>query len=117
MRTPDSARWDREVVYECVWSLLCAVEGWNRGFDSGASSLESSSEGPGKDRALGRIESVLVTPMATGYGGVSAEKWAAQVVLAMRHFVDALEKPDRWRNLGWGEIPEDTEGVEKTWRM
>ncbi|KAL4920091.1 hypothetical protein BDW62DRAFT_199177 [Aspergillus aurantiobrunneus] len=100
MRTPDDVRWDREVVYECVWSLLCAVEGWNR----------ELVDGDGK-----RIESLLVTPMATGCGRVSPEKWAAQFVLAIRHFVDALERPERWGRLGWREIYHDTEEVEKTW--
>ncbi|KAL2820878.1 hypothetical protein BDW59DRAFT_112315 [Aspergillus cavernicola] len=109
MRTPDSARWDREVVYECVWSLLCAVEGWNRDVGSGRAG--------GHGHGQGRIESVLVTPMATGCGGVSAQKWAAQFVLAIRHFVDAVERPERWKKLGWREIYEDTSDVEKTWNM
>jgi O-acetyl-ADP-ribose deacetylase (regulator of RNase III) len=70
-----------------------------------------------KDRALGRIESVLITPMATGCGGVSPERWAAQFVLATRHFVDAIERPERWKGLGWGDIYEDTKGVVQTWKM
>ncbi|KAL4785412.1 hypothetical protein BJX76DRAFT_182031 [Aspergillus varians] len=102
MRTPDNVQWDREVVYECVWTLLCAVEGWNR----------EVKPGDGKER----IESVIITPMATGCGAVSPERWAAQFVLAMRQFVDALEKPRRWRRLGWGEIFEDSNDVAKTWK-
>ncbi|KAL4878045.1 hypothetical protein BJY04DRAFT_121263 [Aspergillus karnatakaensis] len=125
MRTPDTARWDREVVYECVWSLLCAVEGWNRGFDDllenqggeGSTSIGAGTWAGEQHRRLGRIESILITPMATGCGGVSAEKWAAQFVLAMRDFVDAVERSERWERLGWGEIYEVTKDVEKTWRM
>ncbi|KAL2830121.1 hypothetical protein BJY01DRAFT_261019 [Aspergillus pseudoustus] len=108
MRTPDNVRWDREVVYECVWSLLCAVEGWNRGLEEGKG---------GEYRERGRIESLLITPMATGCGAVSPKKWAAQFVLAMRYFVDALERPERWSALGWREIYEDTNDVEQTWKM
>lgn len=99
MRLPAKAAWDREVVYECVWSLLVQVEGWNRG------------------REVDRIESVLITPLATGAGAVSKERWAAQFVLALRHFVDALERPERWSRLGWGEVYEDAFEVEKTWGL
>ncbi|KAF9892488.1 hypothetical protein FE257_001597 [Aspergillus nanangensis] len=97
MKVPTSVSWDREVVFECVWSLLCQVEGWNRG------------------RTTDRIESILMTPLATGVGGVSEERWAAQLVLALRQFVDALERPQRWSRLGWGEILDDAMVVEKTW--
>src|SRR5436305_394900 len=45
MREPENVDWNREVVYECVWSLLCQVEGHNRG-------------------SRERIRSVLMTPLA-----------------------------------------------------
>ncbi|KAK2757923.1 hypothetical protein FQN54_004329 [Arachnomyces sp. PD_36] len=98
MRTPDDATWDREVVYECVWSLLCQVEGWNR------------------DRSEDRINTILITPMATGVGGVSGKRWASQFVLALKHFVDALEKPERWSNLNWGEAYKESGEVVTTWK-
>ncbi|OJJ59120.1 hypothetical protein ASPSYDRAFT_151191 [Aspergillus sydowii CBS 593.65] len=104
MRTPEDVVWDREVVYQCIWSLLCAIEGWNR------------RAGAGGD-AGSRIETILITPMATGCGAVSPDRWAAQMVLAMRHFVDALEKPERWSRLDWREIYDDTGDVEKTWKQ
>jgi O-acetyl-ADP-ribose deacetylase (regulator of RNase III) len=100
MRSPDRVNWDREVVYECVWSLLCQVEGWNRGC-----------------RREERIESVLITPLATGVGRVSAEKWAAQFVLAMRHFVYALQRPERLAAFGWGGVIRDVEEVKTTWEL
>ncbi|KAL2013903.1 hypothetical protein VTN00DRAFT_1428 [Thermoascus crustaceus] len=99
MRCPDTVSWDREVVYECVWSLLCQVEGWNR------------------HRSEDRIETILITPLATGVGAVSKQRWASQFVLALKHFVDALERPERWSQLGWREIDEDVLEVEKTWKM
>ena len=97
MRIPTNATWDREVVYECIWSLLCQVEGWNR------------------EREVDRIDSILITPLATGCGRVSKERWAAQFVLALKHFVDALERPERWSQLDWREIDHDVVEVEKTW--
>jgi O-acetyl-ADP-ribose deacetylase (regulator of RNase III) len=103
MRGPGDVNWDREVVYECVWSLLCQVEGFNRGLGDG--------EG---GRRIGRI---LMTPLAVGVGKVSMERWAAQTVLALRQFVDALERPERWRALQWDAIEEDCMEVEKSWAL
>jgi O-acetyl-ADP-ribose deacetylase (regulator of RNase III) len=99
MRFPYAASWDREVVYECVWSLLNELERWNR------------------TKSDDRIDSILITPLATGVGAVSPERWAAQFVLAMKHFVDALERPERWGNLNWDHIDDDATEVEKTWKM
>lgn len=96
MRTPEAVSWDREVVYECVWSLLCEVERWNQ------------------DKTEDRIETILITLLATGVGAVSGKRWAAQFVLAMKHFVDALERPDRWSHMGWKQAYDDVQEVEKT---
>ncbi|KAE8141199.1 hypothetical protein BDV38DRAFT_223324 [Aspergillus pseudotamarii] len=98
MRAPDNVMWDREVVYECVWSLLCQVEGWNH------------------DRSEDRIDSILMTPLATGIGRVTPQRWASQLILAIKHFVDALERPERWIQLGWRDIEEDMLEVEETWK-
>ncbi|KAE8366784.1 hypothetical protein BDV27DRAFT_124766 [Aspergillus caelatus] len=98
MRAPDNVTWDREVVYECVWSLLCQVECWNH------------------DRSEDRIDSILMTPLATGIGRVSPQRWASQLILAMKHFVDALERPERWSQLGWRDIEENVLEVEETWK-
>ncbi|KAJ5817608.1 hypothetical protein N7447_007616 [Penicillium robsamsonii] len=100
MREPSDARWDREVVYECVWSLLCQAEGHNR-------SVESAR----------KIERILITPLAVGVGKVSKTRWAVQTVLALKQFVDAVERPVRWSNLGWKEIEEDSLEIEKTWAL
>lgn len=102
MRIPSDVVWDREVVYECVWSLLCEVEGWNR-------------RAAEQRRHEDKIHRILMTPMATGCGHVSKERWAAQVVLALKHFVDALERPQRWSQLEWSSIDDDVKEVERTW--
>ncbi|CAG8367957.1 unnamed protein product [Penicillium salamii] len=101
MREPGNVNWDREVVYECVWSLLCQVEGFNRTCGEGEV----------------RIERILMTPLAAGVGKVSMDRWAAQTVLALKHFVDAVEKPERWGALQWDAIEKDCGEVEKTWGL
>lgn len=97
MREPENVNWDREVVYECVWSLLCQLEGHNR------RNLDN------------KIESILMTPLATGIGKVSKERWAAQAVLALKHFVDSLEKPQEWSSLQWDTIEKIDDEVRQTW--
>ncbi|KAF3396792.1 hypothetical protein DPV78_007763 [Talaromyces pinophilus] len=107
MRTPDDARWDREVVYECVWSLMCEVDRWNSRNTSSSSNLANGES---------RIDTILITPLATGTGGVSREKWALQFVLALKHFVDAQKRPERWSRLRWEDLKEAKE-VERSWQM
>lgn len=98
MREPGDVNWDREVVYECVWSLLCQVEGYNR-------------RTPRK-----RIESALMTPLAVGVGKVSKERWAAQTVLALKHFVEAVDRPQEWSSLQWDQIERVCDEVTGTWK-
>ena len=100
MRTPALVQWDREVIYECVWSLLCAIDNHNR--DSGEEEGE-------------KITSLMMTPLATGVGRVSAEKWASQAVLAMKHFAEASENPDKWSRLNWSNLGKECVEVQLTW--
>jgi O-acetyl-ADP-ribose deacetylase (regulator of RNase III) len=97
MREPENVNWDREVVYECVWSLLCQVEGHNR------------------HNVDNRIKTILMTPLATGIGKVSKARWAAQAVLALKHFVDSLERPGQWSSLQWDDIEKIDDEVRQTW--
>ncbi|PWY67976.1 macro domain-like protein [Aspergillus sclerotioniger CBS 115572] len=106
MRVPRDTRWDREVVYECLWGLFCEVERWNRAI------AEGKVDGEGK-----RIESMLMTPLATGCGFVSAERWARQMILAIRHYVEAVENPGKWRALDLGVAGELSKEVEETWNV
>lgn len=84
MKIPQKVTWDKEVVYECIWSLLTSVSKHNQ------SAVMSE---PGSCR---EIKSILMTPLATGYGGWSGAKWAAQLLLAIRHFVETTEKAEKW---------------------
>lgn len=106
MRVPDDARWNREVVYECVWSLMCEIDRWNNHNDN-INSEHTTNE---------KINRILIPPLATGTGGVSSQKWAKQFVLALKHFMDALERPERWSNLNSADLIETLE-VQRTWNM
>ncbi|KAJ5107183.1 hypothetical protein N7456_003858 [Penicillium angulare] len=106
MREPQNVNWDREIVFECIWSLLNQVEGHNRRLASGS---EHGSGGK-------RIESLLMPPLAAGIGKVSKERWAQQVVLAMKHFVEAIEKPEEWSGLNWDKIEVIGDEINDTWK-
>jgi O-acetyl-ADP-ribose deacetylase (regulator of RNase III) len=103
MKKPDDVNWDREIVYECIWTLLSAVERHNRRVVAG--------EGKRDERG---IKSVLMTPLATGCGMLSAEKWAAQTVIAMRQFVEAGEAG---AGKSWGLIIQESADVKKTYDL
>ncbi|KAH7123106.1 hypothetical protein EDB81DRAFT_226398 [Dactylonectria macrodidyma] len=105
MRVPDNVQWDREVVYECVWSLLCAVDKHNRLLDLGHP----------REQAF-KINNILMTPIATGVGRVSPKRWAEQVVLALKHFVEALDNPDKWSALEWHDFMKHADEVKLTWK-
>lgn len=103
MRLPSNVNWDREVVYECVWTLLCAIDRHNRRVkESNGTEL---------------INSILMTPLATGTGFVSAGKWASQFVLALKHYIDAVEHAARWSALDWIQVKKLCDEVEKTHTM
>ncbi|KAF2683884.1 macro domain-like protein [Lentithecium fluviatile CBS 122367] len=110
MKVPQDVTWDREVVYECVWSLLAAVDRHNRAVRERA----SSAEGTAVER---EIKSVLMTPLATGCGAWSAKQWAEQTVLAIEHFVEAVEKEKEgvWIGMGHYQIARLASQVENTY--
>lgn len=106
MRVPDDVTWDREVVYESVWKLLCAVDKHNRAVKEGSLAGHEA-----------EIRSILMTPLATGCGRVSNKRWAEQCVLAMKHWVEAVEMPEVWSQPSWGDVFEKRhEELCATWR-
>ena len=107
MRVPYNADWDREVVYECVWSLLCAIDRHN----------QSAKDSSNSDLGESVISSILMTPLATGVGKVSAGKWAHQAVLALKHYVRAVENAAQWSSLDWAQVTELSDEVAKTHAM
>ncbi|PGG96791.1 hypothetical protein GX51_07655 [Blastomyces parvus] len=123
MRMPENVVWDREVIYKCVWGLMVEVERWNRGVreaegegDGAGEEADGDKEGKQEENKKKRIDRILMPPLAVGVGKVSKERWAAQTVFAMKHFVDALERPERWANLDWGDLGEESFQVEMTWK-
>jgi O-acetyl-ADP-ribose deacetylase (regulator of RNase III) len=126
MRVPMDVRWDREVVYECVWSLLNAVQNHNdqimrdeekvgEGEIKGEAEAEEGKEG-GKARGR-KIESFLMTPLATGCGAVSPQRWAEQTVLAIQHFADAVSggSEGMWRGMQWKDAGRVSKQIGKTY--
>lgn len=57
---------------------------------------------------------LLMAPLAAGIGKVSKERWSAQMVLAMKHFVDAVKRPEWWSRMQWNEIMKDCDEVATT---
>jgi O-acetyl-ADP-ribose deacetylase (regulator of RNase III) len=90
MRVPESVRWDKEVVYECMWSLLNALDHYNQ---------EVRSRGQGRE-----IKKVLMTGLATGVGRISPATCAMQMAVAVKHYHEALENKEKWSRLEWPEI-------------
>lgn len=86
MRVPMVLDGQPDIVYTCVWALLAAIERHNR--DMGETE---------------KIKSILMTPLGTGVGRVSYERWANQCLLAMKHFVDACEQPREWAQISWSK--------------
>lgn len=105
MRIPDDVRWDREVVFDCVWSLLCAIDEHNRAIRARANTENDERE----------IKTILMTPLGTGVGRISPQRWAEQCVLAMQQYVEAVSNPEHWSQLEWRKILEDHAVVEATY--
>jgi len=74
MRTPSNCKWNKEIVYNCMWSLLCEIERHN---------IYRA-----KNKGNDIITSVFMTGLGTGVGGFSSETCAAQMVLAYKHFIE-----------------------------
>ncbi len=68
MRQPESMAWHHDLVYNCMYSLLSQVHVWNESV-------------PGQ-----RIQTILMPGLGTGWGKISYEKCAKQMVLAIKHF-------------------------------
>ncbi|KAJ2964932.1 hypothetical protein NQ176_g10757 [Zarea fungicola] len=62
----------------------------------------------------GRIGSILMTPLATGVGRVSSHVWAAQLLLALRHFDQAIRNPAEFSALEVGRILSLDEEIQAT---
>lgn len=110
MRTPGSVNWNKEIVYNCVWSLLTTLANHNSTFDErGNSSITPNAFATGR-----RIRTVVMTGLATGVGAVAPARFSSQLALAVRDFVDASANPRKWSSLEWEEILKIAEDAKKT---
>jgi hypothetical protein len=90
MRRPENVSWNREIVYNLMWSILVSLEQHNAAMD------DSTQVGTGV-----RIRKVLMTGLATGVGGVSSTRCAQQMALAVKHFLEASAHPEKWSSMSW----------------
>ena len=120
MKEPEWVGWNRELVYNAMWTLLCEIARWNGEVDEarretgGRQSQEARAEGEAgciqkgsggrwvehdsepEERRRERISRVVMTGLGTGTGGVSAERCGRQMVLAVKHYLEGLPEKVRW---------------------
>jgi hypothetical protein len=89
MRCPEPVTWNRELVYNLMWSILVSVEQHNTAV---------TKIGTGE-----KIRKVLMTGLATGYGEISSAKCAQQMALAVKHFLEASAHSDKWSSMTWDD--------------
>ncbi|KAI0271252.1 macro domain-like protein [Gloeopeniophorella convolvens] len=96
MRYPVDVRWHQDLIYNATWNLLVEIERWNAEPEMGS----------GLNR---KIERVLMTGLATGYGRVSSERCAQQMMLAVKHFAQGVPE-----YADWGEVDDMINDVNAT---
>lgn len=72
MRHPEELTWNKDIVYNTMWSLLVELESWNKKVDDEK-----------------KIKKVLMTGLGTGVGKIPAATCARQMALAVKHFLYA----------------------------
>lgn len=97
MRTPEYIRWNKEIVYNVIWSLLNALDQHNR-----------------TAHPEDRIKKVLLPGMGTGVGRISHRLCAQQTALAFKDFYEAKRDPESWSNISWGMANKYAGVVRKT---
>ncbi|EIW76083.1 macro domain-like protein [Coniophora puteana RWD-64-598 SS2] len=81
MRVPDFVAWDLDLSYNAMWSVLVELDRWNRVSVLGG---------------LQRINTIVMTGLGTGTGGVDFDVCARQMVLAAKHFWSPVPDVVRW---------------------
>ncbi|KDR80220.1 hypothetical protein GALMADRAFT_61988 [Galerina marginata CBS 339.88] len=89
MRVPEVVTWNRELVYNVMWSLLVSLDQHNR-------AVNDSGKGT-------PIRKVLMTGLGTATGYISAERCARQMASAIRDFAEACAQPKKWKSLTWSD--------------
>ncbi|EIN14694.1 macro domain-like protein [Punctularia strigosozonata HHB-11173 SS5] len=104
MRYPEDVTWDKDLVYNCMWNLLVQLS-------------KNCPGEPGFKQGAPPIKKVLMTGLATGVGGISAKKCAAQMALAVKHFAEARQLPAKHIKSDWSDVSKRHLELEKTRSM
>ena len=103
MRTPETVKWNRELVYNLMWSILVSVDQHNAAV---------TQTGTGT-----KIRKVLMTGLATGFGEIPSAKCAQQMALAVKHFLEASAHPEKWSSMNWNDtVPVNVE-IRRTYTL
>lgn len=70
MRTPSLIKNKSDIIYSCIWSILCSLRKHNTNLKN-------------------NINSVIITGLGTGAGGVDEIYCAKQMSLAFKHFINS----------------------------
>ncbi|KAI5989326.1 macro domain-like protein [Pisolithus albus] len=90
MRLPSSVVWHKEIVYNCVWSLLVEIDHHNARAAA--------------DPRVPPIRSVVMTGIGTGIGRISPKQCAKQTALAFAHYHAAKTRVATWSAMTWADI-------------
>ncbi|KAI6000986.1 macro domain-like protein [Pisolithus orientalis] len=90
MRLPSSVVWHKEIVYNCVWSLLVEIDHHNAR--------------AAVDPRLHPIRSVVMTGIGTGIGRIPPKQCAKQTALAFAHYHAAKTRVATWSTMTWADI-------------
>lgn len=114
--------WNKDVIYNAVWSLLAEVDRHNRSVDVDSVGLETSTgtardlDGPPVASDRRRIRSILMPALGTGTGAIPYARFTAQFTLAVKNFDESVRNPTKWANIGWDDVQTVTGRLGETWR-
>ena len=117
MHWPQDISWDRDIVYNTMWSLLLEIQRHN------SSARESDSDGfnhhpPRYEEIDGKpiIRSILMPGLGTGTGRIPYGRFASQFALAVKNFDEAIRNPEKWSSLRWNDVQDIIDKLESTWK-
>ena len=102
MHTPEDVSWDKDLVYNAMWTLLVEIKRWNLSVGKDGATSGSSS-----------IHTVLMTGLGTGQGGISAKRCAQQMVLAVKHWQQGLPE----NHVRWEDVQQRNAEIERTMEL
>ncbi|THG98707.1 hypothetical protein EW145_g7379 [Phellinidium pouzarii] len=118
MHRPHNISWNRDVVYNVVWSLLAEVDGLNT--KAGANtqnSIQIAEHEMMQYTEKPPIRSVLLPGLGTGTGEIPYARFATQFALAAKNFDEAIRMPEKWSCLEWEDVDQIAECLEGTWPL